>query len=82
MEQFQKIIDQWNPISRYLSLPKTENDLDRLIGFSDYLMDEINKADDTEKLVSLLGTVGTLIADYERNNIPKPDETYLTQPTD
>ncbi len=57
-----------------LSLPQNENDLDRLISLSDFLMDQI-QGNEKHPLTGLLEIVGTLISDYEKHNIPEPAGT-------
>ncbi|HHC24159.1 MAG TPA: hypothetical protein ENK58_01905 [Desulfobacterales bacterium] len=66
--------DAWPGISSFLSLPRTQNDLDRLTGLSDYLIDQ-TKGDESHPLMGLLDIVGTLISDFERENIPEPEGT-------
>ncbi len=55
--------------SSVLSVPKNDEDLDRLIGFSDYLMDRIG-GDEKHPLNGLLEIVGTLIEAYENEYMP------------
>ncbi|MFQ5587069.1 MAG: type II toxin-antitoxin system HigA family antitoxin, partial [Thermodesulfobacteriota bacterium] len=76
VREYQKLIEMWPAISATLSPPQTEEELDRLIELSDYLMDETG-GDENHPLMGLLDIVGTLIADYERRNIPEPEGTPL-----
>lgn len=71
MAQFEGIINAWSVVSKYLSVPSNEDELNRLIEFSDYLMDSIGDNENDERL-ALLDTLGALIAEYERNHIPEP----------
>lgn len=71
MAQFEGIINAWSVVSKFLSVPSNEDELNRLIEFSDYLMDSIGENGNDERL-ALLDTLGTLIAEYERKHIPEP----------
>mgnify|MGYP001556707432 CR=1 FL=1 len=63
-------------ISSLLSPPQTEDELDRLIGFCDYLIDQ-TQGDQHHPLTGLLDIAGTLISYFERENIPEPEGTPL-----
>jgi len=76
VQEYKRLTDAWPGISSFLSLPRTPDDLDRLIGLSDYLMDQ-TKGDERHPLMGLLDIVGTLISDFERENIPEPEGTPL-----
>ncbi len=69
---YEKIIDSWAVLSPVLSVPKNDDDLDRLVEFSDYLTDRIGN-DENHPLTGLLDTVGMLIEVYETENIPEPE---------
>ncbi len=70
--EYEKIVDSWSVFSPFLSPPLDDNDLDRLIDFSDYLIDRIGE-DEKHPLLSLLDTIGTLIENYENNKIHEPE---------
>ncbi len=72
MVQFQEVITGWHVMKTYLSPPESEKDLDRLIRLSDYLIDMIGDNEEHE-LMGLLDTVGTLIAEFEKNTIAEPE---------
>lgn len=76
MAQFEGIINAWHLVSNYLSVPSNEDELNRLIEFSDFLMDSIGDNENDERL-SLLDTLGTLISEYEKNHIQEPDGTPI-----
>ena len=68
---YDQLIDNWDEISRFLTRPKNDEDLDKLVDLADYLMDTLVT---NPNLEGLLDTVGTLIADYEKKNVPEPDK--------
>jgi len=70
----QRLIEIWPAISPVLSPPQNEDDLDRLISLSDFLMDQ-TQGNEKHPLSGLLDIVGTLISDYEKRNIPEPSGT-------
>ncbi len=76
VQEYQKLIEIWPAISAILSPPQTEEDLDKLIELSDYLMDQTG-GDESHPLMGLLDVAGTLISDYERRNIPEPEGTPI-----
>ena len=76
VQLYQKLIDVWPAISMALSPPQTEEDMDKLIEFSDYLIDRTG-GDESHPLIGLLDIVGTLISDYESRNIPEPEGTPI-----
>ncbi|MBW1759599.1 MAG: helix-turn-helix domain-containing protein [Deltaproteobacteria bacterium] len=69
---YEKIIDSWAFVSPVLSAPRNDDDLNRLIEFSDYLIDQIGD-NQNHPLMGLLDTVGTLIEVYEDENILEPE---------
>ncbi len=76
VQEFQQLIEIWPSISPYLSAPSSDEELDELIGFADYLMDH-TKGLSEHPLIGLLDLVGTLIAEYERTHIPEPEGTPI-----
>lgn len=76
VQEYQKLIEIWPAISSILYPPQTEEDLDKLIELSDYLMDQTG-GDESHPLMGLLDVAGTLISDYERRNIPEPEGTPI-----
>jgi len=71
-----KVADVWPRISSVLSPPQSEAELDRLIEFCDYLMDQTG-GDKNHPLMGLLDIVGTLISEFEREDIPEPEGTPI-----
>ena len=76
VQELQQLIQVWPSISPYLSVPNTDEELDELIGFADYLMDQ-TKGEANHPLIGLLDLIGTLINEYEQAHIPEPDGTSL-----
>lgn len=76
VQEYQKLIEIWPAISAILSPPQTEEDLDKLVELSDYLMDQTG-GDESHPLMGLLDVAGTLISDYERRNIPELEGTPI-----
>lgn len=74
--EYEKIVDSWSVFSPLLSPPVDDNDLKRLIDFSDYLIDCIGE-DENHPLLGLLDITGTLIEHYENQNIPEPEGTPI-----
>lgn len=72
VQEYDKLIQVWPSVSMLLSPPQTDDDLDKLIGLADYLIDH-TQGDETHPLMGLLDIVGTLIADYEQRHIPEPE---------
>jgi HTH-type transcriptional regulator / antitoxin HigA len=70
VQAYENIIKTWPIISPILAPAKNETDIDRLIEFSDYIMEQIN--DNNHPLTGLIDIIGTLISDYESKNIPEP----------
>lgn len=70
--EYEKMIESWSVFSPVLTPPKTDDDLDSLIDFSDYLIDRI-EGDENHILSGLLDIVGTLIEKYENSSIPEPE---------
>ena len=68
--QYAKLIQAWPSVSPFLSSPKDDHDLDRLIELSHFLIDQIG-VDENHFLNNLLDTVGTLILEYENKHIPE-----------
>lgn len=64
----------WKVLSSYLIKPSNNDELDRLIEFSDKLMDIIGE-DEEHELFGLLDMVGDIIHKYEIENIPEPAAT-------
>ena len=70
--EFKKIAKIWPSISMILHSPTNEDDLNQLVEFCDYLMDQTG-GNEAHPLMGLLDIVGILIADYEREHVPEPE---------
>lgn len=76
VQKYKEIIDGWATIADILSPPHNDNDLDKLIDFSNHLIDEIGE-NENHPLLGLLDIVGTIIENYERENIPPRESTPI-----
>ncbi len=76
VQEFQQLMHVWPSISPCLKAPATDEELDDLIEFADFLMDQ-TKGDTSHPLIGLLDLVGTLIAEYERSHIAEPQGTPI-----
>jgi HTH-type transcriptional regulator/antitoxin HigA len=76
MAQFEGIMNAWPMVASYLTVPSNDDELNRLVAFSDYLMDSIGDDENDERL-ALLDTLGVLIAEYEKTHIPEPAGTPI-----
>lgn len=70
MVQIETIINSWDFVSDYLSVPETEEDYNRLVELADYLVDTVG-ANDNHKFSRLMDIVFLLISTYEDANIPE-----------
>ncbi len=66
----ERIERDWNPISKYLSVPHTEVDYERLVDLLNELIDEVGE-DESHPLASLMEVIGTLIEKYEDEHVPE-----------
>ena len=71
MVQIESIINSWDIVSNYLSVPETEKEYDRLVEIADYLVDTVG-ANDNHKLSRLMDTIFLLISTYDKINRPEP----------
>lgn len=76
VQEYKKLISIWPSIAMLLSPPANDEELEKLIGLSDYLIDQ-TQGNEEHPLIGLLDIVGTLIADYERRHIPEPEGTSI-----
>ena len=70
--EFRKLTEIWPSISVILHPAETEEELDRLIGLADFLIDQ-TEGDEDHPLMGLLDIVGTLIEKYEKEHLPEPE---------
>lgn len=71
MVQIESIINSWNIVSNYLSIPETEKEYDRLVEIADYLVDTVGD-NDNHKLSRLMDTIFLLISTYDKINRSEP----------
>lgn len=71
VQEYEKIIDAWPVFAPLLSPPENDEALDRLIKFSEYLLDRIGD-NENHPLMGLLVNVSNLIEDYESERFPEP----------
>jgi HTH-type transcriptional regulator / antitoxin HigA len=76
VQKYKEIIKVWPTVADILSPPQNDKDLDKLIDFSNHLIDEIGENED-HALLGLLDIVGTLIEKYENETIPSPEGTPI-----
>ena len=66
-----KIEKVWPLVSRFVSVPHTEEQYETAVKMLDELIDRIGEAEN-HPLASLMETLGTLIENYERQTFPEP----------
>jgi len=76
VREYTQIIKIWPSIAPILSPPQNDEDLDKLIGLADCLIDQ-TQGKENHPLMGLLDIVGTLISEYELSNIPEPAGTPI-----
>lgn len=74
MADFETLSVSWNQVSQFIFKPESEEDLDKLIELSGYLIDQL---EENERFKDLLHIVGNLIIEYESLHIKKPDATGI-----
>ncbi len=70
--KLEEVARVWPSIGSVFSVPKTEEEYDRLVGWLDDLVEEVGE-DENHPLATLMETLGTLIETYETETIPEPD---------
>ena len=71
VQEYEKMIDAWPVFAPLLSPLQNDEALDRLIEFSEYLLDRIEDKED-HPLMGLLVNVSNLIEDYESERFSEP----------
>jgi HTH-type transcriptional regulator / antitoxin HigA len=66
--QLQKIVKVWPEIQPIFSVPHNEKDYDKLRNLLDNLIDEVGN-NEKHPLASLMETIGSLIENYESQNV-------------
>lgn len=65
----EEISEHWQSLAPLLSVPRTEDEYDRLVAFLDQLIDVVGN-DENHPLADFLDTVGTLIEAYDEEHYP------------
>ncbi len=73
-ETYNKTVENWLSTNELLSVPKSDEQCDRMTDFLNSLLDEIG-GDEAHPLFLLIETLATLIEDYESKTIPEPKTT-------
>ena len=70
MEQvMENVIQIWPEIKDVFSVPRSDEDYNRLVSFLDSLIDEVGE-NEGHPLASLMDTIGSLIDAYEDKHLP------------
>ncbi len=70
--KLEEVARVWPSIGSVFSVPKTEEEYDRLVGWLDQLVEEVGEEED-HPLATLMETLGMLIETYETDTIPEPE---------
>lgn len=65
------VIEHWTPIRHLVSVPKTDQQCERMIDLLNALLDEVGEQQE-HPLYQLIETLGTLIENYETKTLPEP----------
>ena len=68
------VIKHWTPIRHLVSVPKTDQQCERMIELLNTLLDEVGENQE-HPLYPLIETLGTLIEEYETRTLPEPATT-------
>ncbi len=71
-ESYNQLVEQWKPVSEFLSVPKSEEQCDRMTEFLNHLLDETGD-NENHPLFPLIETLGSLIESYETRTTPEPE---------
>ena len=66
---FEELSHQWRIVAPILTLPKNEEEYDRLVEFLDHLLDTVED-NENHPLASMIETIGTLIEVYDEEHHP------------
>lgn len=67
--QLDSLTESWKPVSRFLCVPRSPEEYDRLVELLDGLTDEVGD-DESHTLASLMDVLGNLIESYEDATLP------------
>ena len=70
--ELKKVINVWTDVKDVFSIPKNEKNYKKLVKIQDELLDQIGE-NEKHPLVPLLETIGSLIENYEAENVMIPD---------
>ncbi len=68
--QIEHLATVWPKIKNIFSVPYSEEEYKNLVSVLDDLIDEVAE-NENHPLASLMETIGTLIENYEKNNVPE-----------
>ena len=71
MLEIEKIEKAWATLSPYLFVPRSEVEFDKLVEILDELLDKVS-LNENHPLASLIDIIGSLIEQYENENVPEP----------
>lgn len=74
MAGFETLSVSWDKVSQFLFRPQNDEDLEKLVDLSGYLIDHL---EENERFEDLLHIVGNLISEYEDQHIEKPKATGI-----
>jgi HTH-type transcriptional regulator/antitoxin HigA len=73
-ETYNEAVRHWTPVRDLLSVPKTDEQCDRMTDFLNRLLDQVGD-DERHPLFHLIETLEILIETYETETIPEPETT-------
>ena len=68
--QLEHLAAVWPKIKNIFSVPHTDEEYNNLVSVLDDLVDEVGE-NENHPLASLMESIGTLIENYEKNNVPE-----------
>jgi HTH-type transcriptional regulator/antitoxin HigA len=71
-ETYNQVVEHWKPVSEFLSVPKSDEQCDRMTEFLNHLLDETGD-NENHPLFPLIETLTALIESYETRTIPEPE---------
>ncbi|MCP4347925.1 MAG: transcriptional regulator [Desulfobacterales bacterium] len=75
-ESYHEVLEHWISVRDLLSVPKSDEQCDRMIEFLNNLLYEVGN-DEKHPLFSLIETLATLIEGYESKTIPESESTPI-----
>jgi len=74
LETYHEVVRNWEPVRDLLSIPKTDEQCDKMTDFLNHLLDQVGD-DERHPLFHLIETLEILIETYETETIPEPEIT-------